>query len=343
MPRADTLGFSASKWIWTATTASNAVRALRKDFTPPFGKSLIAADVIIAADNSLTLFVNCDLIGSAEGTRFARRFCVSLLPSYNVFAVNASTSAAANGALIATILVTYSDGTTDTIVSDSSWRVSNSVPAGFEQLSFDDTAWVAATTVGNYGASPWTTVFIPADPPVVSITGANWIWTDVAPASGIEYPAGQRVFRKTFIPAAGEIPISATILITIDNAYTLYVNGVRVGSGSNWKVGQHYTVNLLPTPELVFAVVATNTVLSAAGLIASIEINMAAAGRVNCSAGALVISNASWKSPKGAIPTGWELPGFDDSAWPAVKVESAYTGSPWGPVTFAAPSPPVTA
>ncbi|KAJ6611964.1 hypothetical protein B0H10DRAFT_334315 [Mycena sp. CBHHK59/15] len=163
--RADTLSFSASKWIWTPTSVPGAVRALRKDFAPPLGKSLIAADILISVDNAQTLFVNGELVGSSTRTRLGRRFCVDLLPSYNVFAVNASTSNPTDGALIAAILLTYSDLTLDALVTYSSWRVSNTVPSGFDQLSFDDTTWSVATVAGAYGAAPWGAVAFSPNPP----------------------------------------------------------------------------------------------------------------------------------------------------------------------------------
>jgi hypothetical protein len=56
----------------------------------------------------------------------------------------------------------------------------------------------------------------------------------------------------------------ASTLITADD-YTLYINGVPIGSGSNWQVAQHYTVNFAAgTTEVVFAVLATNVAPSAA-------------------------------------------------------------------------------
>jgi hypothetical protein len=207
-------------------------------------------------------------------TRFAERFCVDLQPSYNVFAFNAS-AAGSDGALIATILLTYTDGTTDTLVSDSSWRVNKGLPAGFEQLSFDDTAWPVATVMGAYGAVPWDTVFIPSDPPVVSFARAVWVWTDVLPASG-KVPAGSRAFRRVYTPAPGQVPASATIIITADNAYTLYVNGVTIGSGGSIKAAQRYTVNFsTPTSEVVIAVLATNTLAagSTAGPAGSVVVS----------------------------------------------------------------------
>ncbi|KAJ6593259.1 hypothetical protein B0H19DRAFT_1246052 [Mycena capillaripes] len=314
--RAQNLVFTNSKWIWTPTTVA-------------------AADIIIAADKSFTLYVNGDEIRPGVGTHFARRFCADLLPSFNVFAVEASTTAAANGALIVNILVTYSDGTTDMIISDSLWCSSNTVPTGFEQLSFDDTAWAAATTVGAYGAATWGAVEIPTNPSTVAFTGSHWVWTDAAGTGGT-LPAGQRAFRKMFVPAPGQ-----------------------VGTGSTWQQEQHYRVNLAPAAELVLAVLATNTVASAAGVLVSMEINigsnpastdshwskinMVEAGRANCTAGLFLGTDVSWKSTKGAIPAGWQLPGFDDSAWPAVVSEAVYPATKWGTVTVGAALPPVNA
>ncbi|KAJ6618085.1 hypothetical protein B0H10DRAFT_1947879 [Mycena sp. CBHHK59/15] len=339
------LTFAASKWIWTATYTANTFVGLRKDFTPPLGKSLIAAEIIITADNQMTFYVNGEYVGSgtppARG-RFAHRFCVDLLPSFNVFAVNASSTSATAGAMLATILLTYSDFTTDTIISDASWRAHAGVPLGFEQLSFDDTAWPAATAKGAFGAEPWEEVNIPADPPVISFDRAEWIWTDAIPASGT-IPAGSRAFRRTFTPSSGQVPMSASIIITTDNSYTLWVNGVQVGTSANWPTAQHYTVNFVSAPsEIVFAVLATNTLASAAGVLFAAEINMVPSGRANCTAGAFVLTDATWVSTKGAIPAGWQQPGFDDLVWPPAVAEAVYPAAPWKTIAIAAASPPVS-
>ncbi|KAJ7764417.1 hypothetical protein B0H16DRAFT_1414014 [Mycena metata] len=342
------LSFSSSKWIWNSATATaNAVVGFRKDFTPPLGKSLIAAEIIITAVSSLDLYVNGDFIGSGTPPhrgRFAHRFCVDLLPSLNVFAVNASTTGSGTGTdagLIATILVTYQDNTTDKLLTDSSWRAKGALPLGWETLAFDDTAWPVATVVGSYDVAPWNTVLvnIPADPPVLTFVETDWVWTDVVPASGT-LPAGSRAFRRTFTPAPNQFPASATILISADNEYTLYVNGVTIGSGSNFKVAQRYTVNFATAPsEVVLAVLVTNTAASTAGLLVAMEVNMVPSGRTSCTAGAFMLTDTLWKSTKGPIPDGFEQPGFDDSAWPAVAAEAVYPAAPWGTVTIATVAP----
>ncbi|KAJ7815307.1 hypothetical protein B0H14DRAFT_3859123 [Mycena olivaceomarginata] len=339
------LTFAASKWIWTASSTAGATVSLRKGFTPPLGKSLIAAEIIVTADSHLTFYVNGEYVGSGTPPnrgRFAQRFCVDLLPSFNVFAATGITPApATDGGLLATILLTYSDFTTSTIVTDSSWRAHAGTPLGFEQLSFDDTAWPVAAVAGSFGDAPWLEVNIPADPPVITFDRAQWIWTDVVPASGT-LPAGQRAFRRTFTPAPGQVPMSANIIIAVDNLYTLYVNGVEVGASNGFKVAHHHVVNFAPTTsEIVLAVLATNSAASTAGVLLAMEVNMVPSGRANCTAGAFLLSDAGWVSTKGAIPTGFEQPGFDDSAWPAVVAEANYPAAPWGTNTIAAPSAPV--
>ncbi|KAJ7203131.1 hypothetical protein GGX14DRAFT_544369 [Mycena pura] len=337
------LSFAASKWIWRATYTADTFVALRKDFTPPLGKSLIAAEILVTVDNNMQLYVNGEFIGSGTPgrTRFAQRFCVDLQPSFNVFAINASSSNIPDAAMIATILLTYSDFTTDTIVSDASWRVHAAV-AGFEQLSFDDTAWPAATIQGAFGDAPWNQVHIPSDPPVISFARDEWVWTDAIPANG-KIPAGSRAFRRTFTPAPGQVPMSADIIVTADNTYTLWVNGVELGTGTQFSTADHYTVNFASVPsEVVFAVLATNNAAGTAGILVAAEINMVPSGRASCTAGSFVLTDVAWVSTKGAIPTGWEQPGFDDSAWPPVAVEDIYPDGPWGTVTIAAASPPVS-
>ncbi|KAF8155110.1 hypothetical protein K438DRAFT_1777819 [Mycena galopus ATCC 62051] len=331
------LSFTNSDWIWTT---GNALVAFRKDFTLPLGKIPSGAEIIITAANTFNLYVNGDFVGSGtDGQGIAQRFCIPLLPSSNVFAVNASNIEPANGGLIATILVTYSDHTTDMIVSDGTFRAIAGSPTGFVQPSFNDTAWVGATVVGAYGNTKWGTVAIPSNPAVLDLTSSFWVWTAVIPAGNWpNLPAGSRAFRQTFTPAAGEIPANANIVISADDAYTLWLNGVQVGTGGNWAIAQNDVVNFASAPaKIMVAVLATNAnAPSPAGLLFSMEVNMAPTvaspatrGWSNCTAGAYVVSDNAWLSTTGVIPNGFQQPGFDDSAWPAVVEEALYPGGVW--------------
>ncbi|KAJ7221737.1 lectin [Mycena pura] len=343
--RAAALDFASSTWIWTNEVSGGVApvgaRAFRKTFTPPLGKTPVQADVIMTVDNGFTLYVNGGQVGTGGDYRFAERFCVALRPCLNVFAVTATNAATTPNpaGLLATIQITYSDGTTSTIVSDSTWRFSVTVPNGYEQLSFDDSSWKAAIPEGAYGVSPWGQIAIPSTPPVLSLTNSAWIWTNEV-ANGVA-PPGSRAFRRTYTPATGQVATTATIIIVADNGYTLYVNGAKIGSGTDFHVAQTYTVNLSPAPNVVFAVSATNAdvVKNPAGLLVAIEINTA---ECNCTSGAFITTDAGWKSNTG-VPAGFELPGFDDSSWSAATVEGPYGMAPWGNVTATPSSSPVNA
>ncbi|KAJ6574601.1 hypothetical protein B0H19DRAFT_1230470 [Mycena capillaripes] len=273
------INFAVSKWIWSATATANTFVGLRKSFTPPEGKALIATEIIFTVFTSLTFYENGVEIGTGNGLPdyrplFARRFCVDLLPSFTVFAFNTSTSGSGADEGIA-IRLTYSDGTKDTLVTDSFWRAKEWDPAR-----------IRAAIVGRH-----------------------------------HLPVARR---------------------HTDNAHTPYVNGVSIGSVTNFKIAQHYTVNFASAPsEVVLAVLTKNNTASAAGLLVAMELNMVPARRTNCTAGAFVMSDVGWNSTKDSIPAGFEQPRFDDSTWPAVVVEADYTAAAWGTLTIAASSPSV--
>jgi hypothetical protein len=256
----------------------------------------VQADILITVDDGFTLYINGNQLGNnTDIWTFAERFCVALQPCLNVFAVTAVNTGGAAG-LLASIQITYSDGTISTIVSDTTWRYSITVPSGYEQLSFDASSWAPAISEGVYGVSPWAGgVAIPSTPTVLSLANAGWIWTNEV--VNTLAPAGPRAFRRKYTPPAGQTATSATIIITADNEYDLYVNGVLVGSGNNWEVAQTYTVNLAPATSVVFAVYAVNLDL-AAGVLASIQVN-SASSECNCTSSAFLMTDTNWKSNLG--------------------------------------------
>jgi hypothetical protein len=76
-------------------------------------------------DNSYVLYVNGNQIGSGIGFQTAKVFTAALqFNASNVFAVLAAQYRTSSAAIIATVLITYSDGTTDSdqFTTDSSWR-----------------------------------------------------------------------------------------------------------------------------------------------------------------------------------------------------------------------------
>ncbi|KAF9552423.1 hypothetical protein CPC08DRAFT_754755 [Agrocybe pediades] len=189
------LDFTSAKWIWTNETgitlqAPSGSRAFRRDYQTPVGKSALSASVLIAADDAYTLYVNGQQIGTGSNSSVAQAYCVSLSPSFNVFAVNVTNAfnvpnpATNTAGLLSAIQIQYTDGSIDTIVTDSSWRATPHVPAGFppgfQLLGYNDTTWPAATVEANYGDAPWGVISIPPSTSSrpLSLTDANWIWTN---------------------------------------------------------------------------------------------------------------------------------------------------------------------
>ena len=109
-----------------------------------------------------------------------------------------------------------------------------------------------------------------------------------------------------------------SIVMTADNAFELYVNGVQVGSGNNW--GSPYTALADFNGNDVVAIKVTNHG-GPGSLIGRITIG-----------GVVIGTSAFWKITETA-PTGtsWRTdPSFNDSAWSYATEYGDYGVSPWG-------------
>lgn len=326
--------FTGAKWIWTPASTGGVYpvgnATFRRDYFPPDGKTPLSANILVTTDNAYTLFVNGQKIGTGTDFRQAQRFCVPLVPSCNVFAIegqNTATVPNPAGAL-AVIQVRYTDGFTETIVTDTEWHGATGVPAGFEQVAFDDSNWPAAFDQGPWPTTaPWSnTIVIPpaSSDPGPNLESASWIWTNELDSAGIA-PIGNRAFLKTVTLPAGQFADSITMDIIADDDYTLYINGLLVGSGHSFATAQRYQVNFTPSNAVTIAVVAFN-VGGPAGLMASGAITGCDCG---CGANAVVATDSSWKFST-TIPAGFITPGFNDAAWPAAVVEGPNGRQPWG-------------
>ncbi|KAF9041902.1 lectin [Hymenopellis radicata] len=159
------LDLTQAHWVWTNEVVNGAApvgsRGFRKTIEAPCDKVPVCSKIVITADNEYTLYVNGNEIGSGDNFGSAQAYAVSgLNATENVFAVDA-TNTGGPAALIAIILIAYNDGTTETFITDPTWKAFTSIPAGFEEPGFDDSAWQGATDEGPYGTLPWGNVVIP--------------------------------------------------------------------------------------------------------------------------------------------------------------------------------------
>jgi hypothetical protein len=149
-----------------------------------------------------------------------------------------------------------------------------------------------------------------------------WIWHESADASrGV--PSGATVFLRRHL-AVAEPVAEAWLRISADDAYELYVDGKRVGSGNNWAQPERYDLApLLRTGDNVIAVKASNNLAGPAGVFF--------AGRVTYRSG----KSLDFASDRGTLAAvaageGWEQDGADEAAFSPARELAPRFGGPWG-------------
>ncbi|CAK5283556.1 unnamed protein product, partial [Mycena citricolor] len=175
---AQNLSASGVSWIYNnATAVTNApvgFVGFRKTFSTPAGKTAASATVVATADNSFRLFVNGqyagappfddNAAGSVNQWVYAQRFtAIPLAASSNKFDIIAQNfesqqtpGAGSSAGLIAAILITFTDGSSQVLGTDSTWLASDALagdPSSFTTSS--STQLKPASVLGAYGISPW--------------------------------------------------------------------------------------------------------------------------------------------------------------------------------------------
>lgn len=158
----------------------------------------------------------------------------------------------------------------------------------------------------------------------------QWIWSpEMDPVSN---PATPVYFRATF---QLEDPQSGVIEIAVDNKYSLWINGDRIGAGFEWQQLDRYDVTKrLVKGKNVIAVYADNgDPPNPAGLVARVTIKERNGKTVTASSG------ASWRSTTKPTSNWWH-PDYKENDWKAAHVfgEIGKT-APWGDKLRRAPVP----
>ncbi len=154
----------------------------------------------------------------------------------------------------------------------------------------------------------------------------EWIWH---PNNGAR-PADDetRYFRKTFTVDG---PVRrATLAVSADNKFTAYLNGAKIGSGTEWSAFPKFDVkaNLKPGENIV-AIEAQNEGGSA-GLLAELDFATEEGTR------AKIVTDASWKTGTSA-EAGWQTAAFKPGAnWLSPRSLGKLGVQPWGNLAAAA-------
>ncbi|KAJ7486728.1 hypothetical protein FB451DRAFT_1391618 [Mycena latifolia] len=306
---------TSASWIWGATSGPSI--AFRRVYTSPAGKSAVLANCQADSANLKRFYLN----GMGGFIQFAI-LNLALNPFSNLFAVSVTGQNTAG--FIAACQIVFSDGTIDTLVTDASWQTApisgNDLNTFMQPVYYETSSWGAATVIPSMPIAP-----VQPMPPAVGFASSFWIWTN----EGTSPPGEARAFRYTFTPPEAQLPLFATVVVTCDNSYTFWLNGGLVAvspTATDWTTAQRYVLALQPDTN-VFAFAGFNADVgpSPAGLLVSVQVQLAAGGLVNFA------TNSSWLTLNGqAPPFNFQLPTFNDSAWNNATVYALYGGGPWG-------------
>ncbi|KAK0222230.1 lectin [Armillaria fumosa] len=289
---APVLDFTHSTWIWTGEQTGPSdvvpvgVRPFRKVIPSSSTKCPVCVTILLSCDDHYSVFVNGREIGSGACWHSTAPFMSSYVftvgldpEGHNVVAI-AGKNVGRPAGLIATMLVDYSDGTTETIVIDNTWKTLKAASTGgWTSPSYNDTAWTAAVSEGSMQSTPWKSPL----PPTLNMTGVPWIQTN-------------EPFRKTIASPYGKAAVCGKVVLSADDSYTLYVNGKNIGSGSGWTKMQAYSIPTTRANDRVY--------LAASMLIA-----------YNDGTSEVYSTDGSRKTMNGLPLAGFEQPDADGSDW----------------------------
>ncbi len=148
---------------------------------------------------------------------------------------------------------------------------------------------------------------------------AMWVW-DHADAHQVAQTNDPRFLRKTFELKAK--PTSAELWVTADNRYVAFVNGQKVGAGSDWsKVEKIDVAKHLVVGKNVLAIEVRNEG-GVAGAIARLHVKTADQKEQ------FIVTDATMKITQ-AVAKDWTAVAFDDSSWFAAIVLGDTSLAPW--------------
>ena len=134
---------------------------------------------------------------------------------------------------------------------------------------------------------------------------------------------GKRYFRKSF-KLPNKAINGAKALISVDHAYTFYLNGAKIAKGSDWKRVNKLDVTDFLTPgNNIIAIEGINegSIANPAGILFSMKVAFDTAEAIQ------IDSDTSWKSTDELPEEAWTTLAFDDTTWNKVR---NYGTSNWG-------------
>jgi len=149
-------------WIWHPEFRGHQTVYLRQYLDIKSGLRITSARVRMAVYACGSIYINGKHIGDCGTLLYTTDFDITseLKPGRNTILIqanswqNMNTWQASAGVLFG-LLVRYEDGSTEKILSDSSWSASEETPGEWKGIDYEPKKWVNAKVVLKYGDAPW--------------------------------------------------------------------------------------------------------------------------------------------------------------------------------------------
>ena len=186
---------------------------------------------------------------------------------------------------------------------------------------------VAALVLSVFGDDPYVYEFAPEvlEPHLRNASQAKFFWA----ADGVVSNGATAYFRFKFdLDDLSNATKDISLYYHLDDRGTVYLNGHALLRPGNWC----YDNNCFVLGENTIAIALTNTTSSSAAIFTikcfdSKNSNTRQVLRY-------IHGDATVKGTVNTPPSGWEQPGFDDSAWPKVKVIGDAFTDPWYSISY---------
>ncbi len=158
---------------------------------------------------------------------------------------------------------------------------------------------------------------------------AQWIWRreqemdrDVLPKPG------KRYFRYSFrLDQERDNVLDAQALVSVDEAFALYLNGERMAEGQDWRTVHRIDfADALRDGTNLIALEGENggSLPNPAGVLFDLRITFADSARQ------AIFSNAAWKTTDELPGAGWTSANYDDGDWELAHAYGRFDQSYWG-------------
>ncbi len=155
-----------ASWIWSGNsdTTSAAIQKggtiyLRKTFTVTDPAAVTWARIAWTADDQSEMYYNGTLLGTTPSWTAGGMAEITELvqAGTNCIAMAATNIADGYGGAIARLILDFSDGHREEILTDQTWKVCSEEVSGWQEISCTNGSWGSPLQQVPYGADPWQT------------------------------------------------------------------------------------------------------------------------------------------------------------------------------------------